>query len=217
LFSKVSNLRKNNVSLVYSQQGTYNKSEKMELGSVCFGSFVNRITFNTSDPYSRFVNHDETLELDSLIKNLPKLSCLFEGVINGFPINPILIDVIQNIFGTNYNNAELINSPQHFYFKTRRGEPVSPLFKGKVQLAKSKLSNEVRDSVSSPKSPISPDLFESEIQDKTAGEIRVIIQDLEKSLKYDSNGKLRKNKLNGPRRKSIENRIVVAKEVLNNK
>jgi hypothetical protein len=217
LFSKVSNLRKNNISLVYSQQGTYNKSEKMELGSVCFGSFVNRITSNTSDPYSRFVNHDETLELDSLIKNLPKLSCLFEGVINGFPINPILIDVIQNIFGINYDNSLLINSSQHFHSKTRRGEPVSPLSKGKVQLQKPNSSNETKDKGSLPNAPISPDQFEAELKDKTAGEIRIIVQDLEKSLKYDSNGKLRKNKLNGPRRKSIEGRIVIAKEILNSK
>jgi hypothetical protein len=215
LFSKVSNLRKNNVSLVYSQQGTYNKSEKMELGSVCFGSFVNRITFNTSDPYSRFVNHDEALELDSLIKNLPKLSCLFEGVINGFPINPILLDVIQNIFGMNYNNYVLINSPQHFQSRVRRGEPVSPLSKGEAQFKKPKLLKETKDKTNLPKSPISPDQFETELKNKTAGELRTMIQDLEKSLKYNPDGTPRKNKLNGPRRKSIENRIVVTKEVLN--
>jgi hypothetical protein len=220
LFSKVSNLRKNNVSLVYSQQGTYDKKEKMELGSVCFGSFVNRITFNTSDPYSRFVNHDEDLELDSLIKNLPKLTCLFEGVIKGFPINPILLDVVQGIFGTDYNNSRSINSPEHFFSRVRNekvsAEFVPALTKMNVA-ATSTTSKEPKQKSSSPKPNSSDNPFLSEIKDKTAGEIRIIIQDLEKSLKFDSAGKPRKNKLNGVRRKSIENRIILAKEVLSRK
>ena len=59
--------------------------------------------------------------------------------------------------------------------------------------------------------------FEAEIRDKTGGEIRVIIQELEKSIKYDSAGKLRRNTLNGPRRKAITNKIVIAQNVLEKK
>ena len=226
LFSKVSNLRKNNVSLVYSQQGTYDKKEKMELGSVCFGSFVNRVTFNTSDPYSWFVNHDETLEIDSLIKNLPKLTCLFEGVINGFPINPILLDVIQNIFSTSYDNLLFINNPKHFFTKITVTKPSFniPISKNnsKPNQSTAVIQSEAKNLQQSttqvkPKQENTENPFEAEIKDKTASELRVIIKDLENSIKNDANGKPRKNKLNAPRRKTIEGRIAVAKNLLNSK
>jgi hypothetical protein len=90
---------------------------------------------------------------------------------------------------------------------------VSPLLK----IIKSKPSNGTKEKITLPNVPITPDQFESELKNKTGGELRAIIQELEKSVKYDSDGKLRKNKLNGPRRKSIEGRIVIAKEVLSGK
>lgn len=206
LFSKVSNLRKNNVSLVYSQQGTYDKKEKIEVGAVCFGSFVNRVTFNTSDPYSRFVNHDEALELDSLIKNLPKLTCLFEGVINGFPINPILFDVVQDIFELQHDNSKLINSQEQFYHKSlnktmkalNESQNIkSPALTNLEQNKKIVFSNST-ETKTQPENP-----FYAELVGKSATQLREIIQELEKSIKFDSTGKARKNKLNRDRKSVV--------------
>jgi hypothetical protein len=199
LLSKVGFLRKNRVSLTYTQQGTFNKNEDPKLGIVSFGSFMNKLTFNTSDPYSTYNNHAQDMEIDPILKKLPGDTCMFEGNLQSQPTNPFLLEIVQESFLSLQLQPVGYNNPNNFYAKIQ-----------KVDLPALEAAKPVKPkpvAVVAPKSIIASPTSKPKTGGSAKTELQAQKLELENKLKYDVSGNLRKTALNATRRKKINEQI----------
>jgi hypothetical protein len=209
MFAKAGYLRKNKVAMTYTQQGTFNKNEDPKLGIVSFGSFVNKLTFNTSDPYSTYNNHNQDMEIDPILKKLPSDTCMFEGTLQNQPTNPFLIEVVQESFLAIQTQPAQINNPNNFeYIKPKL---VINQVKPKTEKPKSKLQEKKMDV----KSPLAKGLSQSGEVSKVEKpnsshakkELEAKKNELDNKIRLDADGNPRKTAMNSARRKKINDQI----------
>jgi hypothetical protein len=206
MFAKAGYLRKNKVSMTYTQQGTFNKNEDPKLGIVSFGSFVNKLTFNTSDPYSTYNNHNQDMEIDPILKKLPSDTCMFEGTLQSQPTNPFLIEVVQESFLPIQTQPAQINNPGNFeYIKPKLvvNQAKSKTEKPKLKIPEKKAENRSVEACETQKKIASSNPNSSQAKK----ELEASKLELENKIKFDTNGNPRKTAMNSARRKKINDQI----------
>lgn len=223
MFAKAGYLRKNKISLTYTQQGTFNKNEDPNLGIVSFGSFVNKFTFNTSDPYSKYNNHALDMEIDPILKKLPSDTCMFEGTLQNQPTNPFLIEIVQESFLAIQTQPAQINNPNNFeYIKSKL---VAIAVNQKVEKPKAPPQKAMSNKLPLDKNKVQQDLLTTHslkgLAAKQTGVLRVVNSnqseekkelqakklELENKIRYDNSGNPRKTAMNSARRKKINDQI----------
>lgn len=201
MFAKAGYLRKNKVGLTYTQQGTFNKAEDPKLGIVSFGSFTNKLTFNTSDPYSTYNNHSQDMEIDSILKKLPSNTCMFEGTLQNQPTNPFLIEVVQESFLAIQGLPPQVNNPNNFEYikpKLTAINVVQKPDKPKQQNVKSLIK---------PLESTAPKLINNSFLKSNIDQLIAQKIELENKIKFDNTGQPRKSAMNSARRKRINDQL----------
>ena len=207
MFAKAGYLRKNKVSLTYTQQGTFNKAEDPKLGIVSFGSFTNKLTFNTSDPYSTYNNHSQDMEIDPILKKLPSNTCMFEGTMQNQPTNPFLIEVVQESFLAIQTQPAQVNNPNNFEYI----QPKLVAVKTSQKPKQSGLKPSTKP-IKATSQKANNEGFETFNKDQLIAQK----QELENKIKFDTNGQPRKVTMNSARRKRINDQINEIELQINN-